>query len=505
LGIEGVGSLKIHPGVRNLVLLALLTASAVLVHGYHPGAEDDCVYLSAVKLDLHPGLYPHRSAFFKLQLQATAFDRLIAASIFLTRLPVAWAALLWHFASIFLVLWGCWRIGRRCFAEPHAQWAGVALVAALLTLPVAGTALYFVDQYLHPRALATAAILAAVVAVLDRRRILATVLLAVALTIHPIMAALGMSFCFFLDFALARQERMDRRSGPLQAPTPLGLAALAPMGWIFEPVSDAWRKAANGSNCYFLSRWEWYEWLGVFAPLLLLWWIRHLSLRNGSATAARIASSLVWYGSFQFLIAVAILGPHSLERLRPFQPMRYLHLLYLLLALLGGGMIGQKILRRHAWRWILLFLPLTAGMFYAQRQVFSGTEHLELPGGATRNPWVAAFQWASRNTPTNALFALDPQYVRAPGEDYHSFRAIAERDMLADAVKDAPVVTQVPRLAPEWQEETEARAGWSRFQKPDFERLRARYGVTWIVLERPGVAGLNCPFQNDRLLVCRLD
>jgi hypothetical protein len=164
--------LKVHLAIKDLLLLVLLTGSAVLVHGYHPGAEDDCVYLSAIKFDLHPGLYPQDSALFELQSQATAFDRLIAGSISLTRLPVEWAVLLWHIASIFLVLWGCLRISRRCFAEPHAQWAGVALVSALLTLPVAGTALYLVDQYLHPRALATAAVLAAIVAILDRRRIL---------------------------------------------------------------------------------------------------------------------------------------------------------------------------------------------------------------------------------------------------------------------------------------------------------------------------------------------
>jgi hypothetical protein len=321
---------------------------------------------------------------------------------------------------------------------------------------------------------------------------------------HAIMGALGTSFCLFLGFAIARQEKMDRQSGALSGPS-AALAAMAPLGWVFEPVSDAWRQAADHADYYFLSRWQWYEWLGVFAPLFLLWWIRRLSLRDGSTTAARIASSLIWYGSVQFLIALAVLWPRSLERLRPFQPMRYLHLLYLLLALLGGGVMGQKILRRHIYRWILLFLPLGAGMFYAQRQVFSGTEHLELPGRATRNSWVAAFRWISRNTPTDALFALDPQYVRAPGEDFHSFRAIAERSMLADAVKDAPVVTQVPRLARRWQEETEARADWSRFRKPDLERLRRLYGVTWVVLEHPGVAGLGCPYQNDRLLVCRLD
>jgi len=35
-----------------------------------PGAEDDGVYLSAVKADLNPALFSHDADFFRLQLQA---------------------------------------------------------------------------------------------------------------------------------------------------------------------------------------------------------------------------------------------------------------------------------------------------------------------------------------------------------------------------------------------------------------------------------------------------
>ena len=130
--------------------------------GYHPGIEDDGVYLSAVKSDLNPALYPHDSEFFRVQLQATLFDKWVAGFIRLTHIPVAATELLWQFASIVLIIFGCWSIARTLFDEARAQWAGVALVAAMLTLPVAGTALYLADQHLHPRNLATALILLAV-------------------------------------------------------------------------------------------------------------------------------------------------------------------------------------------------------------------------------------------------------------------------------------------------------------------------------------------------------
>ena len=186
------------------------------------------------------------------------------------------------------------------------------------------------------------------------------------------------------------------------------------------------------------------------------------------------------------------------------QPMRYLHMVYLLMALLGGGLIGEKLLRRHVWRWLALFLPLAAGLFWAQRALFPGTVHLELPGRAPRNPWLQAFAWIRENTPQNAYFALDPYYMQLPGEDYHSFRALAERSELADAVKDTAVATQVPDLAPDWLAQTQAATGWDSFQKQDFLRLQQEFGVDWIVVRSPGVAGLACQYHNEAVAVCQL-
>ena len=52
---------------RNLLLAVLFTALGFCVMGYHPGAEDDGIYLAAVKADLHPALFPHNADFFRLQ------------------------------------------------------------------------------------------------------------------------------------------------------------------------------------------------------------------------------------------------------------------------------------------------------------------------------------------------------------------------------------------------------------------------------------------------------
>ena len=497
----------------HLAGLALLTTFSILLMGYHPGLEDDAFYLAAIKRNLNPSLFPHDAEFFRLQFQATIFDKLIAWSVRLTHLPLAWAVLLWQFAAIFLLLHGCWRISRRCFSRPEAHWAAVTTIAVLLTLPVSGIAMTLADQYLHPRTLATAAILAAIVGVIDRRLWLAGVLLAVAFSIHAIMASFGISFCAFLWWSLRAPEARRILGSPVVA------SFLLPLGWIFEPASDAWRQAASTRSFYFLSRWEWYEWLGVFGPLILLYVLRQFlrrqdrdDLSDGNGSSLRpLISSLLYYGVFQTVVGLLIMLPPSLERLRPFEPMRYLHLLYLLFFLIAGGLLGSYVLDRKVYRWLLLFIPLGAGMFYAQRQMFPASAHLELPGVAPQNSWLVAFAWIRENTPVDSLFALDPHYVTLPGEDYHGFRALAERSVLADYDKDGGMAARVPRLAPRWLKEVTAQSGRQNFQPADFERLKRDFGVTWVVLPRSDLTAENsegmamtCPYQNRQLQVCRL-
>jgi hypothetical protein len=218
----------------------------------------------------------------------------------------------------------------------------------------------------------------------------------------------------------------------------------------------------------------------------------------------RFALALLLYGAFQQIAAIILLAPASLVRLTPLQPMRYLHLEYIFLVLIAGGLLGTHVLRRTAWRWALFLIVANGGMFLSQILLLPSSEHLELPGRASQNPWLHAFQWIRGNTPADALFALDPRYLALPGEDYHSFRALAERSQLADALKDAAVVTQVPRLAPRWEKEVDAQAGWNRFQISDFEQLGKTFGVDWVLLSNPPPPRLTCIWHYDQLSVCRI-
>ena len=496
---------------RNLLFETLavlgLTLSGMLTMGYHPGAEDDEVYRTSIQSLLHPDLYPHDAVFFKLQMRTTTFDGWMASFISHTHLSVASAELLWQFLSVFALLAAAWTIVCQLFPGWRERLGGLAFLSALLTLPVAGTALYIADQYLHPRCMATALILFAASLLLSgRRRWLALPLLATAFVLHPLMGALGISFCCFL--AVATSPAASARVAALWRRSPSGSVAGAvlaiPFGWMLKTPSPLWLQAIGSRHWFRLFEWEWYEWLGALAPLLLFWLCYRLARRKGWVKLERLALAIFCYGVFQQLFAMAILGPPSLIGLSALEPMRYLHLVYVFLLLVGGALAAKYLLQNRIWLWAVVLLAANGGMFFAQRELFPATPHLELPGLATGNPWLQAFDWIRQNTPTDAYFALDPRYMAADGEDYHGFRALAERSRLADAMKDTSVVTKEPELGPEWWRQSQAASGWSHFQINDFERLNRDFGVNWVVVRYPAVAGLACRWHNRVVSVCEI-
>src|SRR5689334_1852649 len=179
--------LQLRANLRQIALLLLLTAAAIFVHGYHPFVEDAEIYLPGVKKALNPALYPANTAFFLSHAKMTIFPHLIAGSVRVTHIRLSVALLLWQFAAIFFLLWACWRIGQLVFRDSLAAWGGAALVASLLTIPVAGTALYIMDQYLTTRALSTPATLWVIVSAIERKWVRAGLWLVFTGLIHPLM------------------------------------------------------------------------------------------------------------------------------------------------------------------------------------------------------------------------------------------------------------------------------------------------------------------------------
>src|SRR5713101_8335630 len=104
--------------VKRIFGLALLTALALLIHGYHPYAEDAEIYLPGVLKILNPSLFPANAEFFGEHAGHTLYPNLIACSVRDTQLPLPWAAFLWELTSILLLNAGAWRLAAAVLSYP---------------------------------------------------------------------------------------------------------------------------------------------------------------------------------------------------------------------------------------------------------------------------------------------------------------------------------------------------------------------------------------------------
>jgi hypothetical protein len=496
---------------RQYVLLLLLTAAALMVHGYHPYAEDAEIYLPGVEKILNPELFPVGGEFFKSHASLTLFPNLIALSLRVTHLPMEVGLFLWQVASIFLLLLGCWELASIFFPDARrARWGGVCLVAALLTIPVAGTALYIIDQYLNPRNLAAFAGIFMLARTLEKKYVAAGLWLIFAACMHPLMWVFPFSFCALLPVMDALEKYTKK---------PAVAASFITLWMPLSPAaSEAYHEAAKRHGFHYIQNWQWYEQLGIVAPLALFWWLGRLagnrwptveSAMTQRAAIQRVCRAFLVYGFIYLAMALVLDLPARFEALARLQPLRSLHFLYIVMFLLIGAFVAEYLLRDRVWRWLLLLVPLSAGMFLAQRALFPQSAHVEWPGAAPKNAWAQAFDWTRRNTPVDAVFALDPEYMHIAGEDENGFRCRAERSRLADWVKDNGVVSMFPPLAEEWWAQVKTQSPWNDLQAEDFARLKKNYGASWVILQKDiagqqYVAGLDCVYQNSVVRVCRI-
>jgi hypothetical protein len=318
-----------------------------------------------------------------------------------------------------------------------------------------------------------------------------------AALVHPLMVWFAFSYCVLW---------LVSKGWPGNPVTVNGVVPLVflLLPRIFYPTSTAYHEAIRFHENHYVLQWQWYEWLGAVAPIGISWLLMVFARKREMLNVARACGVLTIYGVLYFAAALVISIPHELEALARWQPLRSLHLFYMLLIIIGGGFLAEYLLQARAWRWAVLFVPLCAGMFIAQRSLFPASNHVEWPWIRPKNLWEQAFLWIRKDTPLNAVFAIDPVYVRLNDEDTVAFRPTAERSSIADGYKDSGTVSMFPPLADLWWEQFQAERNWTNFGLSDFMRLKQRYGVNWVVLQSPGVIGVDCPYRNREVMVCRL-
>jgi hypothetical protein len=467
----------------------------LLIHGYHPLADDGAVYVTGIKWLANPSLYRSDAVFARSPTRLSIFAHILAPLLHWGGLPVL--LLVCHVASIFLFLLGAWRVATRIFPDRRSCWGAVLLAACCFTLPVAGTSLSIMDPYATARSFSTPLSLFAVAAVLDENWVASILWLGLAALFHPLMAAYTAVAMLTLAFARRKMWR--------------ALGLMFTMGWLLSAVifiathpADAglaYNRAALSRSYFFLSSWRWYEYPGLVLPIFLLGFAGFRSRLPWPARALAMTAALL--GSWALVTSLCFVHRSGSLLLARLQVLRAFHLVYIAGVLLAGGMLG-RLTRQHMRAIAMLFLLLSGALFAAQRLTYPESNHVEWPGMKPRNLWREAFLWIRANTPTDAIFALDSDYIESPGEDAQGFRATAERSAVADWFKDGGIASNFPEAAALWWQGSTATEQLN--QASDEQRLARLLplGVSWIVLPVQASTGFPCPFTNARVRVCRL-
>lgn len=422
--------------------------------------------------------------------------------------------LLLHLASIWMTLAAGWLLASRCFYTRRERAGAVTLLAIWLALPIAGTSLLLIDPYVTARSISTPCVLFSLVAAVNfaasvrgpepwrwSSLVVAAALLGVAAAVHPLMAAYG--FACVLALSTTIPERRSTRIGAIIVLCLAAVMVAAVLQTVAQPEGEAYHQVAMSRYYWFLSQWHWYEVAGLAAPIAILCGFAARARRDAAGTQLAVLQMVLVVGLGSIVVALlfarAEMATHIVARL---QPLRVFQQVYIVMILFLGAIVADW-LRRRMLAWVGIVGLLGAVMFFAERQTFPSSPHVELPS-RTANAWTQAFEWIRANTPVDAVFALDADYITLPGEDAQCFRAISERSALPDYSKDGGEAAIAPRLTAAWTAGQRAQARLS--QESDAERLQAlaSEGVDWVVLERSAATSFACDYANAAVKVCRL-
>ncbi len=475
----------------------VLSVLVVLVHGYHPYADDAAIYVAGIKRILHPFLFSKADIpYLEVHGQYSVFEPFVAGLVSLTRLPVDIILFLLHLLTIAAFIMAIYQLSCQLFLERTSRFMAVLLSAACFTLPIAGTAIFVMDPFITARSLTTPLSLFSVTAMLKGAWKQASLLTVLTIALHPIMGF------YLLIFQAAYLVITQSRWRTLWIGFTTFLFCAGGVAWYsqYHPSSDDYHAVIWSRTYLFLSTWQWYEVLGLIAPLLilLLVWTKNESCRiTGLCQTAFLVGATMLICNLLF---VHRSGSFVLARL---QMLRAYQLIYLVGIVMIGGWLGRFTSGRLR---ILLLVPLVpmAAMYFAQRAEYSQSLHIEAPWRVEANSWHQAFVWVKLHTPQDALFAANPDMMELAGEGHEGFRAMSERSVLGSN-KDEGVAVLSPALSDMWTIQNQAQLGLDQATDEMRAARLKPLQVSWLLLPSNAFTNLPCPYRNSAVQVCRLD
>jgi hypothetical protein len=467
--------------------------------GYRYGASDQAFYLPAVLDRLNPALFPRDSDLIASQATLTLVDDAIAA---LARavpvsLPVLFGIL--YVVALAFLVWGALSIAGRLY---RTRWAAVALLAALtLRHAITKTGANTLEGYFHPRQLAFGFGILALAAFLRRGLVSPVLLLLGAAIVHPTTA---LWFIAWLGVAVIVVEPR------LRAPLALVMASGAILGvWALiwgpligrlEPMDPAWLDTLASKDYLFPLEWPAHAWLLNLAYAPLIVWI-HRRRRAAGVLDAREKGLVAGCLSLVAIFAAALmLHPWHIALAIQLQPARvfwmldFLATVYVVWLLAEGP--NQRPRRAAAIAGVLVLLSAARSAYVAVvRFPERSFATLDIPD----DDWGRVMAWARSSTPVSGHWLADPVHAALYGT---SVRVAGHKDVFVEEIKDSAIGMYSRTVAMRTRERMEALGGFGGLSAADARDLSARYGLDYLVTERP--LELPVAFRSGPIVVYQL-
>jgi hypothetical protein len=464
-------------GFAGFVLLCTMNAA-----GYRYGASDQALYTPAILRHVDPALFPRDARLIDTQARLMLNDEAIASIVRVTGVPLPYLFIVLYVLTLALLLTTAVRLGSHFYRTKGA----IVAVAAALTLrhSIAKTGTSTLEGYFHPRQLAFALGLLAIVMFLERRDRSAIVLLVAAGVAHT---TTFFWFAIWLTVAAWVGRPSSRRNIAIGLVLVAAAAAWAigrgPLAGRLTPIDAEWMAVIATKDYLFPLGWPWDAWLtnAITIPVILvLWRMRVRAGHTFEGESALVIGALAlaavfvcWLPLDAARLALAV----QMQTSRVFWMLDALATFYLVWALAEGGAV-QPQRRAAAIAIVLILLSTIRGVYlgfvqFPDRKIFSiDVEHAD---------WREAMAWA-RTSPRRSGWLADPAHAALYGS---SLRAVGERDVLLEDIKDAALAIYDREIAMRIADRRRALAAM-HWDTPDGARaLARRYDLDYLVTSRP--------------------
>ena len=488
-------------GLAAVVFVAIATLNSA---GYRFGAGDQAFYLPAIQRHLDPDSFPRDRVLIDDQDRLNVFPRIAAALIRTAGVPQPVLFLGIYLVSLVLLCLAARALAQRLGLSP---WAQVAVIAALtLKHRVGMTGANTLEGYAHPRVLAFAIGLTAVVAVLRARPIAAIALVGAAFVVHPTTA---LWYGVWVGVALIAGEPRVRpwliAAGGLAAVVAVWVIGWGPLSAQWVRMDGAWLGVLAGKDYLFATEWPADMWalaaLYAGVPAAAFAIRRRLGMtqpREGPMLLGLAALAAIFAATLPLVAArVALAVQFQVSRI--FWMLDLTATVYAVWALaeMGSRMpaTGPRTRRAAAVACILICLAACRGAWvmwveHPGRPVVQA----DLPRGA----WQDAMDWLRRQPPAIQVLA-DPSHAWRHAT---SVRVAAGRDVYLEEVKDTAMAMYSRRVALRVAERIGAIGDFNALTPASARALADRFGLDVLVTER--VLDLPLAYRNDRFSIYRL-